>query len=194
MIAICTPSRDSVQATFAYDLVRMIQATEVSCIFTISLGSSIQNNRTHLVRECINNGISHILFIDSDMCFPPYTANRLLKHDRDFVAANCIQRLEDKPTAFKNGSWIDSRGKKGIEKVDSVGFGVALIKTYIFTSLGEPWFGTPFDGKKYVGEDVFFCKKATEHGVEIFIDHDLSKDVRHSGFVEHSFDGFSRPK
>lgn len=36
-------------------------------------------------------------------------------------------------------------------------------------------------GTKWITEDVYFCRKAAEKGVKIYIDHDLSKQIRHIG-------------
>jgi hypothetical protein len=183
MIAICTPSRDVVQATFAYDLVRLIQRTD-NVVFTIALGSLLPNLRTFLVRESIKNGVSHILFIDSDMRFPEDAAIQLLEHKLDIVGANCQQRIADQTTAFKDGKFISSRGKSEIEEVDSIGFGVTLIKIEVFNKVSAPWFATPYDGEKFATDDVFFCKKAKEFGFKIFTDHKLSHKVGHTGSKE----------
>jgi len=58
-----------------------------------------------------------------------------------------------------------------------------LIKTSVFESLPQPWFME--DPIKEIGEDVHFCNLAREHGFQVFIDHDLSKDVMHIGEFEY---------
>jgi len=48
----------------------------------------------------------------------------------------------------------------------------------VFESLSEPWFETPWrtDKRGYIGEDVFFCRKARAAGFRIYIEpRDLLK-------------------
>jgi hypothetical protein len=62
-----------------------------------------------------------------------------------------------------------------------------LVETAVFDAIDDtPWFDTPFDGETFYGEDVYFCQMATRRGWIVWIDHDLSQDVRHQGSVELS--------
>jgi len=189
MITICTPTRDSVAAGFAYDLIGLTRYSPET-IFTVSQGTYLSNLRTILVKTSLANHASHILFIDSDMRFPPETLSMLLKHDLDIVGANCVQRTQKQFTARRDGQFVSSIDKKGIERVDTLGFGVTLIKAEVFRKMQEPWFHTPFDGEKHVGEDVYFSTMAGEAGFEIYIDHDLSQKIRHCGIVEFGMEGY----
>jgi hypothetical protein len=40
----------------------------------------------------------------------------------------------------------------------------------------------------YIGEDIYFCKLAQANGMKVYVDHDLSKDVRHIGVMEFTHD------
>lgn len=177
MIIICTPAKDTVHAGFTFDLVQLIQKTP-DTYFAVSLGSLLPNQRTELVRKVFDAHASHILFIDNDMRFPPDTAQRLLSHKKDIVGINCPQTRANK-LALKTSK------KKGLEKVKVIGFGVTLIRTEVFLKVQEPWFATPYDGMRFVGEDLFFSRKAREAGYTIYVDHDLSKEIRHCGTYEY---------
>ena len=37
------------------------------------------------------------------------------------------------------------------------------------------------------GEDVYFCTMARVHGFEVWVDHDLSKEVTHIGQFEYGW-------
>jgi len=41
-----------------------------------------------------------------------------------------------------------------------------MIKANVFKALAEPWYETPWrhDKRGYIGEDVFFCRKARSRG------------------------------
>ncbi len=185
MILIATPTRDTVNSKFTYDLVNLVKESPDTA-FAISEGSLLPNLRSLLVKAAQKAGATHILFIDSDMRFPADTVKRLLAHNVDIVGANCKQRTQNEWTARKDGKFISSEGKTGLEEVDTLGFGVTLIKLSVFEKLSEPYFHTPFDTqeRKHVGEDVYFSTIVKESGLKIFIDHDISKQVKHAGLVE----------
>jgi hypothetical protein len=179
MVAICTPTRDTVQAGFAFDLVQLVKKSP-DTFFVVSKGTLLPNQRTELVKRSIEGHASHVLFIDSDMRFPPDTLDKLLAHKLDIVGANCKHRQANKWTAG-----VSSKGKAGLVEVGGLGFGVTLIRTDVFMRIAEPWFATPFDGSKFIGEDIFFYHKAKEAGFKIMIDHDLSQEIKHTGTKDY---------
>lgn len=176
-----------VHGGFAFDLVQLCKRY-FNAVFVVSQGTLLANQRTQLVEKCLEKPeISHILFIDSDMRFPEDTIFKLLSKQLPIIGANCKQRGVNKTTAQLNGKFVSSKGKTGIQEVDKLGFGVTLISRAVFLKIPKPWFATPFDGKGFIGEDIFFCKKAREAGYTIYIDHDLSQEVSHVGTQEFGF-------
>ena len=182
-------------------MVNMVSYHTLNTTDAISLkimqGTIIQNQRADLCLDAMREGCSHILFIDSDMTFPQDMVQRLLKHDVDIVAANCARRrMPTGPTAQN----YDENGVRqlvytmpdstGLEEVGSIGTGIMLIKKEVFQNMSEPWFDMPWQvGKRgYMGEDVFFCKKAQELGFKVYIDHDVSKEIGHIGTFEFKHD------
>jgi hypothetical protein len=186
---------------FTYDLVNMVcfhtLNTNDAISLKISEGTLIANQRAELSLDAMREGCSHILFIDSDMRFPQDMISRLLAHDLDIVATNCARRrMPTGPTAQiykENGDrelvWSMPEST-GLQEVGSVGMGVMMIKAGVFKALSEPWYETPWrhDKRGYIGEDVFFCRKAREAGFKIWIDHDVSKEIGHIGMFEFKHD------
>jgi hypothetical protein len=200
-IAVCTPARDMVHTMFTYDLVNMVANhtlnTNDAISLKISQGTLIANQRAELCLDAMREKCTHVLFIDSDMRFPQDMIERLLQHDVDIVATNCARRrMPTGPTAQlykENGERelvYTMPETTGLQEVGSVGMGVMLIKANVFAKLAEPWFETPWrhDKRGYIGEDVFFCKKAREAGFKIWIDHDVSKEIGHIGMFEFKHD------
>jgi hypothetical protein len=132
------------------------------------------------------------MFIDADMRFPKDALVRLLKHNKDIVGVNATTRSEPvKPTAKNinyeedgSVSWLPvySNVKKGIEKVDAIGCGVILIKNSAFKKIEKPYFYfEQLPNGKLLGEDIYFCIKAKDAGIDTYVDHDLSMEIGHIG-------------
>ncbi len=155
----------------------------------------VDNARIHIVMEAIKHSADRILFIDSDMRYPPDVLHRLLAHDKPIVGCNYAKRdgsgvsvaigLDDKPISPNN---------EGLIKVSGLGLGMALIKTSIFKYLDKPWFWTrrvtgqesnPDVMKQTVSEDLYFCMQAKKKGYDIYCDTDMSLEVGHSGINTH---------
>jgi hypothetical protein len=182
-LAVAVPALDHVSAYFANDLARMYAATCASVpMITLAMmvGTFVHQAREKLLHDVVSLwGATHILWLDADMTFPPDAALRLLKHDRDIVAANYVTRVApSRPTAKRDGQCISSVSATGLEAVDHVGMGVFLMKASVVASSPSPhfWYSTPTET-----EDVYFCNLLRAAGHRIWIDHDLSKDVGHVG-------------
>ena len=186
VIVIGTPTRDSVSAGFATDLVGLIKRTTHDVDFVPAIGTIVPNNRNMLVQVARALGASHLLFIDSDMRFPVDVIDRLLRHEKPVIAANCMQRTQDAPTARNGDGPIYFRnGRSGIEQVTVAGTGVMLIRMDVFDRIEPPYFTYAWDRimHTHVGEDVMFCERLRRAGVEIWIDNDLSQSVWHEATV-----------
>jgi len=193
-LAICLPARDEVSTGFAHDLAimsaRFYGNAAPGTLFNIHTvsGTLIADQRQKLAKMAIKS--DYILFLDSDMRFPPTLLERLLAHDRDIVACNYpTRRLPVKTVAFsefESLKCVYSTGKSGLEEVDAVGMGAMLIKTEVFKKLPLPWFNVSYlpSVDMFIGEDIYFCKLAQAHGYKVYIDHDLSKEVRHIGTMD----------
>lgn len=184
MILLATPTRDTVTAGFAGDLVKLCRR-HPDLRFLAALGIYIANLRQYCVTAARQMGASHILFIDSDMRFPEDTLDRLLAANADIVAANSVQRTAPQWWNSRlNGEWVSSVGRAGLQAVDGVGFGCILIRLSVFDAMPRPWFHAPYDGDQQQGEDLFFCQRARQAGFTVWVDHDLSQTIRHLGSVE----------
>ena len=55
-------------------------------------GSILPRQRLNALQAAKQVNASHLFFVDSDHTFPPDMLNRLLKWDKDCVAANCVTK------------------------------------------------------------------------------------------------------
>jgi GT2 family glycosyltransferase len=153
--------------------------------------------RQDLAKSAIEAGCTHTMWLDSDMRFPKDTIIRLLKHDIGIVCANYAKRrFPTEPIAVrKNGKDEDAKTiqrvytedhSTGLVDVDYCGMGVMLVKAEVYKTMEYPWFAIPWvpNAQDYMGEDVWFCRRAAENGTKTYIDQDLSKEVHHIGSFE----------
>lgn len=208
-IAILIPARGQMEVATSFDLVAMcaytIKTTKHDIdLFTCS-GTLIFDQRNNLVKTALDIKADHLLFIDADMRFPKDTLKILMDHDKDIIGVNATTRSEPvKPTAKnmhinEDGSidWmpIYSNAKTGIEKADGIGCGVMLIKRKVVEELEEPYFYfEQLPGNKILGEDIYFCIKAKDAGFDTWVDHDLSKYIKHIGQYVYGWHNIEIPK
>jgi hypothetical protein len=153
-------------------------------------GTIIPQQRHTLVMSAREANASHILWIDSDMRFPPDALLQLLAHGKPIVAANySTRRIPILPTAEHRdkGYLFTPPDASGLEEVTHCGMGLMLVEMGVFEAVLKPWFSIGYSPRdaEYSGEDFFFCKRAKEAGFPTLIDQDLSKQVRHAGSIEY---------
>jgi len=194
-ISVCVPCRDVVDSGFAFDLARCVAAHTASTNDRVLLfqnqGTLIVNQRQELAQASLDAGATHIVFIDADMRFPKDAIFKLLMSGKDIIAANyCTRKLPLRSVAFADDETQErvysGPDDTGIQSVAAVGMGLMAIRAEVFEKMPKPWFHIHYQNGVYSGEDIWFCRGAREMGFEVFIDHDLSQDVRHSGVFEFS--------
>lgn len=201
MLGVGIPSGENWEARFGLDLAIMCTHTQMNWLgpdvaeqrlhIMSSRSSMLSRNRESIVQMARKNKCEYLLCLDCDMVFPKDTLHRLYAHQKDFVAANCVTKtIPATPTATGlDGNKIYTEAdSEGLERVQSVGVAVALLKMSIFEGLERPWFPMQWSEelKNYIAEDIFFCRKLQSRGIEMWIDHDLSKEVKHTGRMDYS--------
>lgn len=160
-------------------------------------GSLLPRMRHQFVRTAQKRKATHLLFIDTDQTFPPITIGRLLSHGKPVVACNVATKHFPAATSARNlgensyGQLVHTlASSKGLEKVWRVGTGIMMIEMSVFEKIPPPWFPVTYQPHRddYQGEDWGFCQQCEEHGIDILIDQDLSKDVGHRGMIEYTLD------
>jgi hypothetical protein len=183
------PTLQSVPASFAVDLAQLYATTRESGPWASITMGFLETTHVHLGRELVLEQAlkcqaTHVLWLDTDMAFPPETAVRLARHDQAVVGGNCVTRDPRRLfTAVRDGRRIATTpASTGLEAVDSVGLAVLLVRLDVVADLARPWFAWGRDATgAVVGEDVGFCRALRLAGQTIWIDHDLSKEIGHVG-------------
>lgn len=167
-------------------------------------GRAVDFARQEILERGIEGNYTHVLFLDSDMLFPPWLIARLLRMDAPMASGLYFGRTRDLPVPHvyrhhhteENGArWYKPLGNdvsayvKSVDaswpetmcgpepyviEADAVGFGNVLIRTDLYRDWPKPWFETDEGGG---GEDFAFCERARAAGAAIKVD--LSIQCQH---------------
>ena len=183
---IALPCMDMVHTIFMKSLIGMDRVG--TCGFAFSCSSLIYDARNTLAKQAVTEGYDRVLWLDSDMDFEPDLLKRLsadMDEGRELVTALYFKRKAPvKPVIYKNLGFIQNENDKGITPVavsyedypqDSIftiagcGFGGCLVSVDLINRIGDK-FGLPFSPIMGFGEDLSFCTRASELGVEMYCD------------------------
>lgn len=184
-VAILIPSGEDWKADFGCALAGLfgtfIENVELRIINSKS--SLVTLNRNSLVREGLKWGADYVLFLDSDMIFPPETLLRLLSNQKDIVGATAKKRKPPYDTVGEVLNEADQYKEMRLVEMSRIGACCLLIKTSVFDSFPQPWFRELyFDGEEQQhGEDYYFCDAARQKGYQIWCDVGLTLSIGHIG-------------
>ena len=131
--------------------------------------SLVYEAREQAAKHFLESDCDYLLFLDSDMVPPADMLIKLIQHDKPIVSALAFRRVPNyEPCIFKNDMEFYLDYPKGLIEVAGVGMACTLIKKEVFQNVPQPWF-TP----TAIGEDLSFCKRATDAGYKIFCDTNL---------------------
>lgn len=176
-ILIAVPCMDQVPAQFAHSLATM---SHDNCIVAMQIGSLIYSSRNSLALTAIKEECDYVLWLDSDMIFPPNILDLLMQHkDKGDIITGCYYRRVPPyhPVLFSKLEITDKGSTQedvteipdGLFEVEGCGFGCVLMPTHIlvecFSTYGDLF--SPIHG---VGEDLSFCWRARQLGYRIVCD------------------------
>ena len=176
-LLIAVPCMDYVHADFMKSLVSLqghLQHEGINHHVEIIAGTLIYFARDKLACKAINEGFTHLLFLDSDMVFDESIAETLAFCGKDFVCGafqgrrppygKCVY------SSLKPLTKVENWGMEPF-RVKGCGMACTMISTEILKDV-QAHYGTCFspmmiDGTKY-GEDLAFCVRANNIGAEIW--------------------------
>lgn len=208
-VLVATPSDDLVRRRFHICMVQMllyyishpVQGYAHQSVVPLSIRDSILSRaRWNAVVEAVRQDATHLLFIDSDQTFPRELIHEWVAHRVDVVAANvATKQIPAQPTArYKPQQGDPGYGrpcytddKRGLEKVWRVGTGVMMLRVEALKRMSH---GSMFDVKwrdeisRHQGEDWSFAEALEAYGVDMWVDHSMSRRIGHLGEFEYNMD------
>lgn len=179
----------AVKTRTMFSVIRMLKRLPFEWKFMTQTGCLIHENRRILVERAKEEGCTHILFIDSDMTFDEDALERLLERDKPIIGVDTNMRAIPLTSTVKRldekGNMIWEEFPDGLVKCAGVGSGFLLLELSVFDSIEKPWFFFETDetGKTLWGEDMWFCRKASKAGYNIWCDRTVK--VGHIGDYEY---------
>jgi len=196
-VLIGVPARDTVMTGFAHSLATLVGVSAAAGLevrLVTSAGTLICDQRAKLAQAAVDEGFDWLLFADSDMRFPGDALLRLIARGEAVVTCNyTTRRAPAEPVAFRRIGTLEKlyteADSTGLEECAANGLGLALISTEVLRAVPKPWFYIPYipDCDGHWGEDVWFCNAVRKAGWPVWVDHDLSRQVRHIGLRDYDF-------
>ena len=183
---IALPCMDMVHTVFLKALMGMDRVGDTH--FSISCSSLVYDARNTLAKQAVIEGFDRVLWLDSDMDFSPDLLKRLsadMDEGREMVSGLYFKRKAPvKPVIYKElGFWRDKEKdevtpiaipyedypKDEIFTIAGCGFGGCLVSVDLIKRVGDK-FGLPFSPLMGFGEDLSFCSRVSQLGVEMYCD------------------------
>lgn len=179
-LGICVPlTYHSVPSTFFDSFIAM---EKPDFLYFRTSGKPLDDMRNALLDDAMSSGCTHVIFMDTDQCYPANTIPRLLSHNLPIVGGMVNRRYPPFDPLLLIG---DTGGYRTAEdwkpgdlvEVDATGTGCLLFRTEVFKKMPSPWFRFRMVGGRQVGEDIGFCADAKAAGFKIFVD--TSVEIAH---------------
>ena len=173
MITVGVPSYNHITTECVISLLNLQAKSNLPLLFFLNQSLYIDFSRNQLVDVALQNGSTHLMFVDSDISFPPDGIARLLALDKDIIGGYYNTRRGNNPIRIK-----DADGKLvAPDPLPTEPFqchvlptGFMLINMEVFNKLRRPYFAVLTHANGTIGEDVFFCKQAIDAGLELWCD------------------------
>ena len=163
--------------------------------------TNIHTGRNKICKKALDSGADYVLMLDSDMTFPKEALVKLISLDKDIVSALAVKkdypyepvmtmkREPEKALCMLDPilEWTDGE----LLEVDAVGTAFMLFKTSVLNKMKMPYFHYPWfeDLELDLGSDNYFCLKAREADLKVFVDTSLK--IGHIGDYTATIDDFS---
>ena len=186
-VMVAIPTTDYVHINFALALASLVQSTSTPLAIQVARGSSICQNRNTLVQAAKRQEVEFILFIDNDISFPGFVVDRMIHiiEEKSIDILGCNYLFKSPPHQWMVKPKEGRETLQALDEVDRLPCGMLMIRMSVFDKLEQPYFNydaflSP-EGGSVGSEDYYFCDRAREKGIKIWMDADLSFGLVHWG-------------
>ena len=164
---------DSVKVPTMLSLIGALGQLQVSHAVVGHRGPYTHWNREKLMEQAYDMDATHLLFVDTDVTFPPDAINRLISHGKDIVGGQYPARGSGHSTVKftdDDGNLVSREIPDRLFQCHAIPTGLMLIDLEKAKRLERPWFWFTEKDGELEGEDVYFCRKANEAGLGVWCD------------------------
>ena len=185
-LLIAVPTTDYLHVDFVKSLVGLageLERRKIEHTVAVQSGTLVYIARNKLASRAVNEGYTHVLWLDSDMVFSESIVDDLLFCGKEMVCGAFVSRRPPYGACVYH-----SIRKNEIEKVhdfgtkpfrvDGCGFACGRMTAELLQAVMLK-FGTAFQPTDYYGEDLAFCWRAKQLGYKMYCDGRI--DVGHIG-------------
>ena len=158
-------------------------------------GMPFDHARNEGCKLMLQNGMTHLFFLDSDVIPPHDTILRLAARNEPFISGIYYRRSPPHgvPVMLRGGRWLTKYPANTVIDVDLVGAGCLLIRRDFLEKIppqrpGKPWFDWRVDMQglmplgECLSEDFTLDLWARKHGWKVRVD--TSIQCKHIGYAE----------
>lgn len=189
-LLLAIPTMDFVPVQFLQSLTALERKLKDDGIWfeeCIISGTLVYMARDKLAGKAINEGFSHVLWLDSDMVFGPNLLEDLQMCRKQFVSCcyngrrpgyqSCIFKSID----LNNVERFEEYPREPFE-IEGCGFGAVLMETDIIRAIYTAYpKETPFTPLPSLGEDIAFCFRARSLGYKLYAEPNVQ--LGHVGHI-----------
>ncbi len=171
-VLIAMPSTGYIPAQTLSSLLELI--TPVQTKHCILIGALVYEARERIAKSAIDEGYSHILWIDSDVTIPRDGMIKLLNVKAPIASGVVFRRVAPyTPTVYtlqSNGLYSEMLNipDGGVINADACGFGCVLTETEALAKMYEKY--DRLFVPEMFGEDLQFCRRAKECDIGVKVD------------------------
>lgn len=183
-ITIAVPCGDQLETEFVKSLIGLSAQAQIRIDFIA--GSLVYVARENLAAAAIDSESDYVLWLDSDMVFPPQLLEDMLEaaveNDLDYLTALCFARRPPyKPCIYKRlrlGLPGESETEQyteypeGLFEIEASGFAAVLTSGKLLREVYDQ-FHAGFMPLPGYGEDISFCIRARKLGYKLWCDSRL---------------------
>ena len=174
-LLIAVPTTDYIHADFVRSLVKLqaeLHRKNISHEVEVLSGTLVYIARNRLANKAINEGYTHVLWLDSDMVFSDQVVDDLMFCGKEMVCGAFVSRRPPYgPCVYESILKTDIRKVKEFGtkpfRVDGCGFACVLTTVELLRAVAQK-FGTTFQPTDFYGEDLAFCWRVRQIGREIW--------------------------
>lgn len=175
-LLIAIPTNDYMHYQFVECLTKLVKRLDEDGIeYDIAYQGAtlVYVGRDKLAQKAMNECYTHMLWLDSDMIFTEDLLGDLMFSGKPFVTGIAHSRRAPHVSCVFKEIWPKVDRWEGCEyqsntfRIGGCGFACVLIETEIVRNVYNKN-GTAFFPMRELGEDLAFCKRATEMGYEIW--------------------------